>query len=174
MLPPFDYFEHRRAWQVTLQCHGYRRRRLTIRQNSQRKRLERATRIANLPGSYHDPVTEKDREVLDKPVEEVVQNIHNGLLRSIDILRSYGKLAIKAHGETNCLTEVMIPEAERWAENDVNLKGPLAGVPVSLKDSIAVGGFDVSIGYSCNTGKLYARDGSLVRLLKDAGTSLAQ
>jgi len=63
----------------------------------------------------------------------------------------------------------MIPEAERWAEADVNLEGPLAGIPVSLKDSIAVGGFDVSVGYSCNTGKPFARDGTLVRLLKDAG-----
>lgn len=63
----------------------------------------------------------------------------------------------------------MIPEAETWVEHDINLKGPLAGIPVSLKDSIAVGGFDVSVGYSCNTGKPYSKDGSVARLLKDAG-----
>lgn len=64
----------------------------------------------------------------------------------------------------------MLPEAETWAENDVNLKGPLAGIPVSLKDSIAVGGFDVSVGYSCKTGKPTIKDGALVRILKDAGS----
>ena len=63
----------------------------------------------------------------------------------------------------------MLPEAEAWAENEVNLKGPLAGIPVSLKDSIAVKGFDVSVGYSCNTGSPYAGDGTLVRILKAAG-----
>ena len=64
----------------------------------------------------------------------------------------------------------MLSEAEGWAETDVNLKGPLAGIPISLKDSIAVGGFDVSVGYSCNTGKPYAQDGNLVKILKAAGS----
>ena len=91
------------------------------------------------------------------------------MVEPIDVLRSYGKIAIRAHAKTNCLTEVMLPAAEQWAQSEVNLKGPLAGVPVSLKDSIAVGGFDVSVGYSCNTGKPYAEDGIMVKLLKDAG-----
>ncbi|KAG6999471.1 molybdopterin synthase sulfur carrier subunit [Physcia stellaris] len=134
MLPPFDYFEHRR--------------------DCQRKQLERTTRIANLPAAYHGPVSRADREILEKPVENLVQDVHKHTLKPIDILRTYGKLAIKAHAETNCLTEVMIHAAERWADSEINLKGPLAGIPVSLKDSVAVGGFD---------------DGIMVKLLKDAG-----
>lgn len=68
------------------------------------------------------------------------------------------------------MTEVLIPEAEKWLEDGaINLQGPLAGIPVSLKDSIAVGGFDVTVGYSRNAGKPYANDGTLVRILKDAG-----
>ena len=63
----------------------------------------------------------------------------------------------------------MLPEAETWAETEINKQGPLAGIPVSLKDSIAVGGFDASVGYSCHTGKPFAKDGTMVRLLKDAG-----
>jgi Asp-tRNA(Asn)/Glu-tRNA(Gln) amidotransferase A subunit family amidase len=87
----------------------------------------------------------------------------------VDILRTYGKVAIKAHQKTNCLTEVMLPEAEEWAQHEVNLRGPLAGIPVSLKDSIAVRGFDVSVGYSRNCFQPYSKDGAMVRLLKDAG-----
>lgn len=64
----------------------------------------------------------------------------------------------------------MLPEAETWAENNVNSKGPLAGIPISLKDSIAVGGFDVSVGYSCKTGKPSIKDGALAKILKDAGS----
>ena len=65
----------------------------------------------------------------------------------------------------------MLPEAESWAVNEINLEGPLAGIPISLKDSIAVRGFDVSVGYSRNTGKPYSEDGSLVKILKAAGQS---
>lgn len=94
-------------------------------------------------------------------------------------------MALRAHEETNCLTEVMIARAEGdLAEKkkeededgdeggDVNLKGPLAGIPISLKDTVVVGGFDVSVGYSAMTGRPAATDGSLVRILRDAGQSL--
>jgi Asp-tRNA(Asn)/Glu-tRNA(Gln) amidotransferase A subunit family amidase len=75
-----------------------------------------------------------------------------------------------AHDKTNCLTEVFIQEAEGWLQDgSINLQGPLAGIPVSLKDSISVGGFDASVGYGVNTGKPAPADGSLVRLLKSAG-----
>jgi Asp-tRNA(Asn)/Glu-tRNA(Gln) amidotransferase A subunit family amidase len=84
-------------------------------------------------------------------------------------LRAYGKVAIKAQEKTNCVTEILFPEAEEWAKKEVNLKGPLAGIPVSLKDSIQVKGFDISVGYSKNVGKPYAEDGAMVKLLKDAG-----
>jgi len=98
-----------------------------------------------------------------------VQDVHKEVLSPVDILRTYGKVAVKAHEKTNCVTEVMIPEAEEWAEKEVDLKGPLAGIPVSLKDSVAVRGYDVSVGTSCNVGKPYTADGPMVRLFKDAG-----
>lgn len=136
---------------------------------SLRKQQERSSRIANLPTYYHSPITSGDSEILSKPIEELVQDVHKHVLQPVDILRTYGKVAIRAHAKTNCLTEVMMPEAETWAETEINKQGPLAGIPVSLKDSIAVGGFDVSVGYSQNTGKPYAKDGIMVRILKDAG-----
>jgi len=136
---------------------------------SKRKQLERSTRIASLPTSYTSPISSGDRDILSKSIENLVQDVHNQVLSPVDILRAYGKVAIRAHEKTNCLTEIMLPDAEEWAEKEVNLKGPLAGIPVSLKDSIAVKGFDASVGYSCNTGKPYADDGSLVKILKAAG-----
>ena len=94
----------------------------------------------------------------------------NGAGKAIDVLRTYGKVAVKAQEKTNCVTEIMMQDAEKWIEaGDINLKGPLAGLPVSLKDSIHVKGFDTSVGYSCNTGKPQTEDGAMVRMLKDAG-----
>ena len=66
----------------------------------------------------------------------------------------------------------MLPEAETWAKSEINLKGPLAGVPISLKDSIQVKGFDISLGFGKLAGKPYKEDGPVVKLLKDAGELL--
>lgn len=99
-----------------------------------------------------------------------MEGVHDGSLKPIDILRTYGKAAVKAHEKTNCVTEILFPEAEKWIEDgSVNLKGPLAGLPVSLKDSVGVGGWDVSVGYSKYTGQPWKEDGTMVKLLKEAG-----
>jgi hypothetical protein len=80
-------------------------------------------RIATLPAAYLKPLSAQDRDIHGKSVEELVQDVHNNVFQPIDILRAYGKVAIKAHERTNCLTEIMIAEAEGWAESEVNLKG---------------------------------------------------
>ncbi|CAK3946643.1 related to amidase (acetamidase) [Lecanosticta acicola] len=150
MVPPFDYFEHRAA------C--------------KRKQDERAVRIASLPKDYHHSLSPTERSILNEPIDQLVQDVQNNKTNAVDVLQAYGKAAVKAQEETNCVTEVMIKEAQTWIENgDINLKGPLAGLPVSLKDSIQVGGFDTSVGYSVNTGKPALQDGAIVRMLKDAG-----
>ena len=135
---------------------------------SHNKQRERIAKLTALPSSYSQALSSEDRSILRKPVEDLVRDVRNHAIRPVDILRSYGKVAIRAHDKTNCLTELMISQAERWAE-DINLKGPLAGIPVSLKDTVVVGGFDVSAGYSSTTGKPAAQHGTLVRILRDAG-----
>lgn len=89
-------------------------------------------------------------------------------LSPADILTAYAKRALQASAQTNCLTEVMIADAEIWART-ANRSAPLAGVPVSLKDMIVVKGFDSSMGYSAFTKRPMPHDASLVRLLRDAG-----
>lgn len=118
---------------------------------------------------YHAAFTQTDRTLVNKPIEELVQEVQGGSLPATDVLKTYGKIAVKAQEKTNCVTELLLPEAEAWAQNEANLKGPLAGVPISLKDSIQVKGFDTTLGYSRLAGKPYADDGPLVKLLKDAG-----
>jgi Asp-tRNA(Asn)/Glu-tRNA(Gln) amidotransferase A subunit family amidase len=138
--------------------------------SSQRKQDERASRIANLPSTYTSPISSSERSILNAPIEELVEDVQNSIKSPIDVLRAYGKAAIKAQHATNCVTEIMFPDAETWInDGGVNLKGPLAGIPVSLKDSIIVGGFDASVGYSGKCFKRHVKDGAIVRLLKDAG-----
>jgi len=144
-----DYFQHKRDCKF--------------------KQTERIQRIQALP-TYQGALTPSERQVLSKPIEELVQDVHKSVIQPIDILRAYGKAALKAHAKTNCVTEVMIGAAEGWTtDGSVNMKGPLAGIPISLKDSIVVGSFDTTVGYSCNVGNKGKKDGTMVRLLKDAG-----
>lgn len=94
--------------------------------------------------------------------------MQSGALDPLDVLRAYAKKAFKAHVATNCLTEVLLPEAESWAKT-CNRQGPLAGMPVSFKDTVGVAGWDACIGYSAWVGRPVKKDSALVRLLKDAG-----
>lgn len=135
---------------------------------SEFKRKERAERIAGLPEAYHGPLDTLDREILEAPVSVIVENVHSGKWTPARVLLSYGRKALKAHAATNCLTEVMISSADVWAGN-VDINGPLAGMPVSMKDTVGVTGFDSCIGYSAWTKKPFKKDAALVRLLKDAG-----
>lgn len=145
-------------------------RALTYTRSSNLKQQQRKDRIASLT-AYHGAFTEQDRETVRQPIEQLVQGVHKGAIQPIDILRTYGKIALKAHDKTNCLTEVMLPSAEKWLQDgsSINLQGPLAGIPVSLKDTIVVGGYDATVGFSSFVGNASENDGAVVRLLKDAG-----
>ncbi|KDQ60289.1 hypothetical protein JAAARDRAFT_67857 [Jaapia argillacea MUCL 33604] len=141
---------------------------LTYRNACFSKQKERKDRIQALPDPFHYSVTPYDAKILNQPVAETVSAVQQGNLSPSDVLLAYGKKALKAHEETNCLTEVMISKAQVWAE-ECNKQGPLAGIPVSLKDTVCVAGFDTSLGYATWVGKPSMNDSAIVRLLKDAG-----
>lgn len=148
---------------------SYPENKLTQLRYSGFKQQERATRIANLPAEYHAPFTAANKSIINKPIQELVQDVHKGSLSRSEILRTYGKVAVRAQEKANCVTEFMLPEAEGWLDQ-ADPKGPLAGIPVSLKDSVHVKGFDTSVGYSRNARSPQTEDGIMARLLKDAGT----
>jgi Asp-tRNA(Asn)/Glu-tRNA(Gln) amidotransferase A subunit family amidase len=133
------------------------------------KQRKRDAKFAALPDSYKGPLTAQQRSILSAPIGSLVSDVQSGALSAVDILRTYGKTAVVAHQRTNCVTELLLPEAESWAKDGVDLTGPLAGIPVSLKDTIAVGGFDASVGYSRKVFKPCQEDGIMVKLLKRAG-----
>ena len=167
MLPPFDYFTYRRV--------RYEYYSLLTQWNlltaffSNQKQAERAARFSALPPYYHLHITKDDKKILNQPIEELVHDIQENTTSPLTVLRTYGKVAVKAHKRTNCITELLLPEAESWLESEVNLKGPLAGIPISLKDSVQIKGFDTTLGYSALAGKPFEEDGPMAKLLKDAG-----
>ncbi|KAK0617967.1 amidase signature domain-containing protein [Bombardia bombarda] len=143
---------------------------LQHRRDCRFKQQERADRIRSLT-AYHGPLTASDRATIAAPISSLVSSVQNGTTSPLSILRTYGKVALKAHAKTNCVTEVLLPSAETWLATPgaINLAGPLAGIPISLKDTIVVGGYDTTVGYSSFVGNATPQDGTMVRLLKDAG-----
>ena len=63
----------------------------------------------------------------------------------------------------------MICRAQTLAK-ECNRAGPLAGMPVSVKDTVGVAGYASSIGYSSPSWLVpFQKDAAIVRLLRDAG-----
>ena len=135
---------------------------------SAQKQQERRDRIASLPPAYFTPFTKHDETIINTSLADIAAHVRKDVWQPTEVLQSFGKKALRAHAKTNCITEILIPDAENWAETH-NKKGPLAGVPISLKDSVSVKGYDSTIGYSSFANKPIERDSPLVRLLKDAG-----
>jgi hypothetical protein len=110
------------------------------------KQVERNVRIAELPTVYHEELTAADTLILQTPLDELVADIHKGERMPIEILHAYGKKALRVHAETNCLTEIMIADAETWAEEAQNSKGPLAGIP-GIGDCVSQAKTSLAQGY---------------------------
>src|SRR5207245_10285426 len=107
--------------------------------------------------------------ILSQDVASLVSKVQNGGLDPGDILLAYSRKALDAHRKTNCLTEVMIQQAQTWASG-CNKAGPLAGMPVSMKDTVGVAGFASCIGYSSPSCQVpFQKDAAIVRILRDAG-----
>jgi Asp-tRNA(Asn)/Glu-tRNA(Gln) amidotransferase A subunit family amidase len=132
------------------------------------KREEREKRLQDLPHIYKEPLTKEELDILNQEASSVVTKVQHGELKPVSVLRAYGKRAIESQPELNAITEFMIKDAEKWAET-TNTNGPLAGFPVSLKDTINVTGYDSSIGYTCRSFKPAQKDAPIVRMLRDAG-----
>jgi len=78
--------------------------------------------------------------------------------------------------QTNCLTEVVFQDALQQAKKlDVEfqatrkIKGPLHGIPFTVKDQFNIKDIDTTLGYVGRSFNPAQQDAVLVRILKDMG-----
>lgn len=154
------------------------------------KRAERADRMTALEASgYGEPLNAIEKDAHSLFVEDAVEKVHAGTLNASTLLKAYGKAALASQKEINAVTEFMITAAEKQIEDAASSisvlggaptgapststfqdpKKPLAGFPVSLKDTHNVMGYDSTIGYTANAFHPAQKDSVIVRILKDAG-----
>ncbi|KZW01327.1 amidase signature enzyme [Exidia glandulosa HHB12029] len=114
-------------------------------------------------------------DILAAPISQIVSQAHAGVWTATRILSAFGKQALAAQEYCNCLTEVLLDKAHTRATKLDALSAPartnlpLFGLPVSLKDSIDIRGYDSTNGYSDAAFHPASADAAVVRLLKDAG-----
>ncbi|KAJ5204029.1 uncharacterized protein N7498_004908 [Penicillium cinerascens] len=109
-------------------------------------------------------------------IEELSRSLRKGEFTAEQVTKAYIKRAVVAHQLTNCLSEVVFEDAlEQARKLDVHFdaarepKGPLHGVPITLKDQFNLTGVDTTLGY---VGRSFApadEDAVLVQLLKSMG-----
>ncbi|KAI7545541.1 amidase, partial [Hortaea werneckii] len=163
-----------------------------------RKQRERAARIpsqwklssAHIPAEGRTNVLGVPREcgLLSERELTITENhdasalvsaLSSGNLKAVDVTTAFCKRAAIAHQLTNCLTEIFFDDAIARAKqlDDEMAKsgsptGPLHGLPISLKDTFKVKGYDASIGAAALCFKPADTNSALVDLLLQQGAVL--
>ena len=106
---------------------------------------------------------------------ELVAELQAGTITAVQALLYFSAMAVQSHKRFNCLTQVMFESAlarakdldKKFAESGPT--GPLHGLPVSIKECIAIKGTHASAGLVGFLPKVAEEDAVIVKCLKVAG-----
>ena len=114
-------------------------------------------------------VTPARRAILDLGIKELVENLRSGQLSPVIVLKAYQARALEVDKEINAVCD-FITEADDWARHLETIaeddRGPLYGVPISVKECFLLKGYDATIGLSSLIGHPATDDCHLVAALK--------
>ncbi|XP_059159535.1 fatty-acid amide hydrolase 1-like [Physella acuta] len=111
-------------------------------------------------------------DIVHLPFSELQKRLQAGDLKPSEVLLAFQAKALQAHAELNCVTEFIITAQERAATLDSvppNERGPLHGIPISLKEAIGVAGSDCNTGCSYFIDDMYTEDSVIVQMLVALG-----
>ncbi|KAM4045150.1 vitamin D3 hydroxylase-associated protein-like [Anomaloglossus baeobatrachus] len=110
------------------------------------------------------------RAILEMSLLELTEKLKDGSLSPEDVLYSYIQKALEVNDDLNCVT-VFLTDCEeqlkRLRENSV--KGPLYGIPVSIKEHIGYQGHPSTCGLIQYLDVLEKEDSVIVSVLKKQG-----
>ncbi|CAK7897201.1 hypothetical protein CAAN1_03S07074 [[Candida] anglica] len=123
-------------------------------------------------------LTEEELEITEANVLEISKNIQSKKWRALQVTKAFCHRASIANQLVNCLTEVFFDEAfkqaeelDKYQDETGSLKGPLHGLPISLKDNLNVKGQASSIGIVqfCFEPEQMEEDSLIVEVLRGLG-----
>ncbi|PYH98901.1 amino acid/polyamine transporter [Aspergillus ellipticus CBS 707.79] len=138
------------------------------------RRVSQIHSVHERTGLLDDPTIQDITDIDNIP--ELLERLQNGQYTAEQIILAYIKRAVVAHQLTNCLTEVVFEDAleqARALDHDFKqtgqVKGPLHGIPVTVKDQFDLKGVDSTLGYVGRSFAPATEDAVLVQMLKDLG-----
>ncbi|BEI82215.1 hypothetical protein CcaverHIS002_0300830 [Cutaneotrichosporon cavernicola] len=124
-------------------------------------------------------LTPDEIKITETPAGQLANALLSRELTSEAVVTAFCKRAAIAQQLTNCLTEIWfdaaIAEARKIDEEYAKTgtpRGPLHGLPMSLKDNVNVKGFDTTIGYIEYCDKPASDDSVLAKAFRSAGAVL--
>ncbi|XP_073420040.1 fatty-acid amide hydrolase 1-like isoform X2 [Dendrobates tinctorius] len=119
--------------------------------------------------SEQHPVTDPSA-ILSLSLLELTEKLRGGVLSPEMVLHTYMAKALEVTQELNCITD-FLPECELQLQRlrEQTSRGPLYGVPISLKDNHNYKGHDTTLGLIRNLELPASEDCVIVQVLKKQG-----
>lgn len=152
----------------------YYRNRVIVKERGEAARLALQTLSEHLQNEEETGPVDEDKEavIVGLSFTELQSKLRSGDLKALEVLRAYQRKALNVHKDLNCLTEPIF-EAEAIAvELDLlrpNQRGPLHGIPVSIKDSFFIEGYDCHAGFALFANQPVDKSADIITLLKNLG-----
>ena len=167
-------------WQEVAQRKVKDRERMLSKYAHWRPSTDAITAATDVTSMYRMELSARELSIVECDATELLERIHQGDLKCVEVIQAYLHAATIAQFLTNCLSEVFFDEAIARAEElDAHMAktgrpvGPLHGLPVSIKDHIMIEGKDTSTGYIAWCYKKIApNDAVAVAILRQAGALL--
>ncbi|KAL7058468.1 hypothetical protein AAHC03_017039 [Spirometra sp. Aus1] len=151
-------------WVKNIVCTVYHRKQLTKKREKKIKELAEAKQAFAVYLAQHPMPQDEVDQITQIPYLELIDRIKSGELPRAYVLLAYQHKAFQVDKELNCVVEFLKPDMSK-----VNLNGPLAGAPVSLKECISIKGMDNCVGYSVFAGSPREADAVALKVILDLG-----
>ncbi|PGH07133.1 hypothetical protein GX51_01920 [Blastomyces parvus] len=129
--------------------------------------------VLDVPASF---LSTKELEITALDATELVKAIAKGTYTAVQVLDAFTHRAVIAHRLLNCCLEFRYQDARAEAEQldhylqeSGKTKGPLHGLPISVKDQCRIIGTETTCGFVSQVGVIDSENSTLVDILADAG-----
>jgi amidase len=120
--------------------------------------------------------TNEERAIIETEAEDILRNIASRKWTSLEVTKAFCKASAYAQELTNCVTEVLYPEAmerakflDDYIQKNGKPVGPLHGLPISLKDCFQTPPHPSSIGMAAYANVPTEKETLIVTMLRQLG-----
>ncbi|KAK0548305.1 hypothetical protein OC845_003643 [Tilletia horrida] len=119
---------------------------------------------------------QEDVQITELPTSQLLADLASGSLSAVRCVQAYMRRAVLAQQLVNCVTEMLTDfalqtakDCDEYLAREGKVKGPLHGLPVSLKDQFHVSGYPTVMGYAAFIEQKQTEHAAITELLLRAG-----